>query len=74
MPRSTVAALRTSPDTVLADLARLADLAGLSASLRNDLPTRLVTQRDVAALPGAHSPDCPVFKRIDTLKPAWRQA
>ena len=56
MPRSTVAALRTSPDTVLADLARLADLAGLSASLRNDLPTRLVAQRDVAALPGAHSP------------------
>lgn len=56
MPRSTVAALRTSPETVLADLARLADLAGLSAALRDGAPTRLVPQRDVAPLPGAHSP------------------
>jgi hypothetical protein len=56
MPRSTVAALRTSPATVLADLARLADLAGLSTALREDRPTRLVPQRDVAPLPGAHSP------------------
>jgi DNA-3-methyladenine glycosylase I len=24
-------------------------------------------------LPGAHRPDCPVFKRIDALKPAWRR-
>lgn len=56
MPRSTVAALRTSPDTVLADLARLAALAGLSTALREGAPTLLVPQRDRAALPGAHSP------------------
>ncbi|MFO0626358.1 MAG: hypothetical protein U0325_12165 [Polyangiales bacterium] len=56
MPPSTVAALRTSPETVLADLDRLVDLAGLAQALRADAPTRLIPQRDVAPLPGAHSP------------------
>ena len=27
----------------------------------------------IGYLPGAHSPDCPVFKRIARLKPAWRR-
>jgi hypothetical protein len=56
MPQSTVAALRTSPDTVLADLARLADLAGLSRALQQGSPTRLVAQRDAPPRPGAHCP------------------
>ena len=25
-------------------------------------------------LPGAHAPDCPVYKKIAKLKPAWMQA
>lgn len=68
MPRSTVAALRTSPETVLADLARLADLAGLPGALREGAPTRLIPQRDLAALPGAHSPPWQLHGACNTLR------
>lgn len=68
MPRSTVAALRTSPDTVLADLARLTELAGLATALRDGAPTLLVAQRDRAALPGAHSPPWQIHGACNALR------
>lgn len=68
MPRSTVAALRTSPETVLSDLARLADLAGLTAALREGAPTLLIPQRDPGALPGAHSPPWQLHGACITLR------
>jgi uncharacterized protein (DUF362 family) len=41
MTRSIVAAVRTSPDTVLADVARLCDLAGMARAMDATVPTIL---------------------------------